>query len=152
MTTDNSKRALRTTPLSDARNRVWLLLRASQRPMTGAEVDAALREVRGRGHFHKRLPELERAGLARRNGSRTCTVTGHQAETWSWCLDVAGEPAPKGSRLTNADLALGVRTARALLESAYHARSADPTTRAHVAIVERLLEHLEDRALEGRGL
>jgi hypothetical protein len=64
-------------------------------PVTGRELDAALaRPGETRTSYHKRLSELERAGLARVALVRPCQVTGREAEAWEAVdalpLEVAG--------------------------------------------------------------
>jgi len=49
-------------------------------PLTGAEVGVKMGGDRYAGH--RRLPELERAGLVERNGFRKCNVTRRQCQVW----------------------------------------------------------------------
>lgn len=51
-------------------------------PMTGAELDNSLKSQGGRGHYHKRLPELRDMDVVAEVGRRKCRVTGHNAITW----------------------------------------------------------------------
>lgn len=67
--------------LGHAQLQVYELL-LERGPMTGREVDEALSGATGRGHSHKRLPELERFGIARTTTVRPCIVTGRIAHVW----------------------------------------------------------------------
>jgi len=49
-------------------------------PLTGAEIGVKMGGDRYAGH--RRLPELERAGLVERNGFRKCNVTRRQCQVW----------------------------------------------------------------------
>jgi hypothetical protein len=66
--------------LSTMRWRVYRELFAHG-PMTGQELDEALAHE-GRGHYHKRLPELLERGVVATVGERPCRVTGHKAIIW----------------------------------------------------------------------
>jgi len=67
--------------LGKSQLRVWQALR-EYGPMTGAEIDKLLLGRGGRGHFHKRLPELVRLGVAVEKRRRPCAVTGNEAIEW----------------------------------------------------------------------
>jgi len=68
-------------------------------PATGAEIDRELKMVGGgRGHYHKRLSELERLGVAKRVGTRECKVTGRRAEMWDVTSSLPMKPPPKVRR------------------------------------------------------
>ena len=54
---------------------------------TSREFGASSEEV-NHDNFHKRLPELERAGKVHRGEGRRCRITNRQATTWY--------PGPKG--------------------------------------------------------
>jgi hypothetical protein len=73
--------AVATGQLSKARAEVVEALRMAG-PMTGAELDAWMTDRGGRGHYHKRLSELRRAGAATDDGARPCRVTGRKALVW----------------------------------------------------------------------
>lgn len=66
------------TDLGETQREVLNALRSARRPVTGREI-ATHKEIEG---AWKRLPELERAGLARRCGTRRCTVSGRNATAW----------------------------------------------------------------------
>lgn len=70
-----------TGALTRTRREVYDVL-ATHGAMTGAELDARLTATGGRGHFHKRLPELRDAGYVEERGQRVCTVTGKRAIVW----------------------------------------------------------------------
>jgi len=79
--------------LSRARLEVLEVL-ASCGPSTGAEIDERLREGGGRGHGHKRLPELRRLGVVREAGTRECSVSGHRSIVWEATGRLPEEPDP----------------------------------------------------------
>lgn len=60
--------------------------------LAGFEVDNILDDQPGRGHYHKRLSELESRGLAHRKGTRKNPATGRKGDVW-----FAG-PAPEMTR------------------------------------------------------
>ena len=64
-------------PANDEQSRV-AALRVARRPVTGREI-ATHKNIEG---AWKRLPELERSGLARRCGTRRCSVSGRNATAW----------------------------------------------------------------------
>ncbi len=68
----------RRSDLGEAQREVLAALRVARRPVTGREI-ATHKAIEG---AWKRLPELERAGLARRCGTRRCTVSGRNATAW----------------------------------------------------------------------
>lgn len=68
----------RRSDLGEAQREVLAALRVARRPVTGREI-ATHKNIEG---AWKRLPELERAGLARRCGTRRCTVSGRNATAW----------------------------------------------------------------------
>ena len=79
--TDTSREAFnhfKRTDLGETQLEVLNALRVARRPVTGREI-ATHKEIEG---AWKRLPELERAGLARRCGTRRCTVSGRNATAW----------------------------------------------------------------------
>ena len=68
----------RRADLGDAQREVLAALRVARRPVTGREI-ATHKNIEG---AWKRLPELERSGLARRCGTRRCSVSGRNATAW----------------------------------------------------------------------
>ena len=64
--------------LGDAQREVLAALRVARRPVTGREI-ATHKNIEG---AWKRLPELERSGLALRCGTRRCSVSGRNATAW----------------------------------------------------------------------
>lgn len=62
-------------------------------PLTGAELDAYA--TTGRGHWHKRLPELRDRGLAAEVGTRVCRVTGEEVIVWDAVLSATPQPLPR---------------------------------------------------------
>ena len=68
----------RRSDLGEAQREVLAALRVARRPVTGREI-ATHKAIEG---AWKRLHELERAGLARRCGTRRCTVSGRNATAW----------------------------------------------------------------------
>jgi hypothetical protein len=51
-------------------------------PLTGSEIDEILCRNGGRGHYHKRLSELERFEVAEVVGHKKCSITGRVVEAW----------------------------------------------------------------------
>ena len=51
-------------------------------PLTGAELDEMAYAAGGRGHYHKRLPELRDLGVVREVGEQFCTVSGRKVIAW----------------------------------------------------------------------
>jgi hypothetical protein len=70
---------------------------AQRGPLTGAEIDEQLRVGGGRGHGHKRLPELRRLGCIREVETRICRVTGRRAIAWAVTGRLPEEPQAKPS-------------------------------------------------------
>jgi hypothetical protein len=71
---------------------------AEHGPLTGQELDNGS-TGRGRGHLHKRLPELERMGLVEALPARRCRVTGQLAVEWHALDRIPVQPAPRPTRL-----------------------------------------------------
>jgi hypothetical protein len=68
-----------------------LLSREREKGYTAAEIE---REIRRTG-CHRRLSEMETMGLARKSGSRTCTVANKKAAVWFWDDSSAKPPKIK---------------------------------------------------------
>ena len=68
----------RRSDLGEAQREVLAAWRGARRPVTGREI-ATHKAIEG---AWKRLPELERAGLARRCGTRRCPGSGRNATAW----------------------------------------------------------------------
>jgi hypothetical protein len=139
-----------------------------QGPMTGSELDQALMpEGRARGHYHKRLSELEKLGVAQRVGTRPCKVTGRNADLWDVTDAKPPASAPKVTRLkhhtmkkpaplapptalTAQEVYNGLLVLRPALNAVMFdmARRQDPGTAAASKLLERLFELAEN----GEGL
>lgn len=69
--------------LGRLQKRVVGAIRRATSPMTANEITAVLKsDDEVNVSYHKRLSELERAGIIKRADSRKCTVTGRTACTW----------------------------------------------------------------------
>lgn len=77
-----SWRDIKPRKLSKRRQSVYDALRDATQPVTGREI---AEHVCIDGAW-KRLPELERLGLAKRVGTRKCSITGRSAQTWTRVL------------------------------------------------------------------
>lgn len=84
--------------LSRMRLAVWTEI-IRHGPLTGSELDARLTASGGRGHRHKRLPELARVGMAVALSPRLCRVTGRLATPWQAVDALPCEPQARPTRL-----------------------------------------------------
>jgi hypothetical protein len=78
-------------------------------PLTGRELDEHLSGHGGRGHGHKRLPELARVGLAVARLTRLCRVTGRVAIAWEAVDALPRAVPPKPTRVEAFAAALAER-------------------------------------------
>ena len=80
--TETSREAwndLKAKKLGERQKAVYNALKVARRPVTGREIENYL----GLSGAWKRLPELERLGLAERAEPRKCRITGRSAQTWT---------------------------------------------------------------------
>ena len=89
--TDAFQERIRTGAAKSDKLRVLDMLRRNPMGLAGFEVDGLRQSRAGRGHHHKRLPELGQLGLAHREGTRKNPATGRRADVW-----FAG-PAPEST-------------------------------------------------------
>lgn len=99
MARDTSKAALAELEADGALTRMqkrvlaWL---TAHGPATRSEVDAGMREANEvNPSYHKRLIELERAGVVARGEPRPCSITGKNCDVWRATGEPARKPAPR---------------------------------------------------------
>lgn len=90
-------------------------------PMTGGELDDRLGGDSGkRGHYHKRLSELQEMNAAKEHGQRKCSVTGRRSIVW---IATQGPVGPMNKRKSRADLLYDLCTKTADYLEHQHATS-----------------------------
>jgi hypothetical protein len=84
-------------------------------PLTGAELDDTLKDSGGRGHYHKRLPELRDRGVVAEVGKRCCRITGHEAIEWDVTDSLPSELPKKAPKPNKVELGKALAELRTLL-------------------------------------
>ena len=96
-------------------------------PLTGAELDDALKDTGGRGHYHKRLPELRDRGVVAEVGKRSCRITGHEAIEWDVTDNLPNELSKKAPKPNKVELGKALAELRRLYRASQTQPSAEMT-------------------------